>query len=819
MDPVDPPPSSRLTRRPEERVGTVLPGGWTLEAPIGSGGMATVFRARGTRGEAVAIKLLHPQVAEDDEACKRFAFEVRAANGLEHPGAVTVLDAGLSDDGLPFMVMELLEGVTLSSRLARGPAIAVDELLEVADALLDVLAAAHARGIIHRDVKPANVFLAFDGTTKLLDFGIAKLQSVQRSLQTAPGSTLGTLGYMAPEQVHGRADARSDVFSVGATLFRILAGRAVHPGRNLVEALRRVATEAAPRLLTVAPDAPRELAAVVDAALAFEPARRYPDARAMQDDVRALRRGDPPTRALALEDVGAEAPTRAANLDTPAAEFRSAERLVGKTLQGGYVLGRLLGRGGMGAVFESTTPDGQPCAVKVILAHADTEGSNAEERFRREASLAAKILHPNVVRTFAVDVDKRAGHPYFVMERLEGRDLASWVRETGPLDGRAVARIFVQACRGVAAAHAIGIIHRDLKPANIMLSQEGPRLVAKICDFGLAKNTLGEPGEHGHSLTKSGGALLGTPQYTAPEQAMQAKNADSRSDVWGLCISMYEALSGRRPWAHCETLAQLLLAICTESIPPLTSVAPWVDPGLAAVVQRGLERDRELRFQSVDELVAALEPFTGGADVLDPTLMVEAHVTSQDLTRVMRAGAPEAPRPLPATSGVPTAKGVSTSVGASLDALASSGTRPPARTPWLVPAGAALLVAGMAAGWFAFRPAPSESSSTAAAPGTKALPIEATRPVDASTASVRASAASTASQAAGSPSTSASAPSPPPSTSAASSRPASPGLASAPAAPTTPRPVASAPAAATPAVPPPSTPPPGEPGVKFKSTW
>ncbi|MBM4359047.1 MAG: protein kinase, partial [Deltaproteobacteria bacterium] len=449
MESIDPPPSSRLAPRPEERVGTVLPGGFTLEAPIGSGGMATVFRARAPGGEAVAVKLLHPQVADDAEACKRFAFEVRAVRGLEHAAAARVFDTGVSDDGLPFMVMELLEGMTLLARMKHGPPLERDELLAVVDTLLDVLATAHERGVIHRDVKPANVFLTSEGRVKLLDFGIAKLQSVQRSVHTAPGSTLGTLGYMAPEQVHGRADARSDVFSVGATMFRILSGRPVHPGRDLVEALRRVASEPAPRLATVAPGVPVALAAVVDAALAFDPQRRYPDARAMQEDVRSVRCGEAPRRARALEDPAAEAPTRAAASDPPAGEPLRAERLVGKTLQGGYVLGRLLGRGGMGAVYESTTPEGASCAVKVILEHADAEGSNAAERFRREASLAAKIVHPNVVRTLAVDVDQRAGHPYFVMERIVGRDLASWVRETGPLEGGAVVRVFLQACRGV----------------------------------------------------------------------------------------------------------------------------------------------------------------------------------------------------------------------------------------------------------------------------------------------------------------------------------------------------------------------------------
>ncbi len=705
-----------MLRRAKERLGTTILGTWTLTGVLGSGGVATVYRARHADGRVVALKLLHAEIADDVDIVKRVTYEARAANRLNHPGAVRIQECDVTDEGLPFLVMDLLTGCTLSERLERDTPLPLDELLRIADEVLDVLVAAHAAGIIHRDVKPANIFLTAEGPVKLLDFGIAKATADQRSLQTAPGSTLGTLGFMAPEQLNGRAAAFSDVFSVGATMFRALAGRAVHRGRDLVETLKLVASTSAPLLDTIAPTVPEQVCAVVDHALAFDPNDRYLDARTMQADVRALLRGEVPSIAMARRSE--DGPTRQVVISEDRTSERSAaERLVGGVVGGSFRLKRLLGRGGMGAVYESATSDGTPCAVKVIFVLGDGEGTLVEDRFRREAALAARIRHVNVVSTLVADVDKHAGHPYFVMELLDGRDLASWLRELGALEASVAVRIFVQACRGVAAAHALGIIHRDLKPANIMLARSEGTLIAKICDFGLAKNTLTDSTEHGLSLTKSSGALLGTPQYTAPEQAMQAKDADTRADVWGLAISLYEALSGTRPWARCETLAQLLLAICTESVPPLAQVAPWVDPALAELVERGLLRDRELRWPTVAAFAEALEPFMGGTDTLVPGDLVGASTSERrsDVPNVSQS------HRMPGRDGAGSQSGIrSPSGGASLAALTApslASSRSQAASVVRIGAAAAFVAIGMAAAWFVLRPkGASEVSASATAP-------------------------------------------------------------------------------------------------------
>ena len=210
-----------------------------------------------------------------------------------------VRDIDVTEDGAPFLVMELLEGDTLSTlaRRKKGP-LEVADVLRAADEVLDVLAAAHATGIIHRDIKPDNLLLTKEGHVKVLDFGIARLrEGMARDVKTHTGTTLGTVAYMAPEQAKGgEIDARADLWAVGATMFRLLAGRRVHEAETEAERLAKLVSGPAPPLASVAPHVPPEVCAIVDRAVAYDRANRYPDAAAMQKEVRAARRmGKPPT--------------------------------------------------------------------------------------------------------------------------------------------------------------------------------------------------------------------------------------------------------------------------------------------------------------------------------------------------------------------------------------------------------------------------------------------------------------------------------------------------------------------------------------------
>jgi serine/threonine protein kinase len=282
------------------RLGQTLQGKWTLERLLGAGGMAAVYVGRHRIGRRDAIKILHPEVAANPEVRGRFEQEAHAVNRLRHPGAVEVRDFDVTEDGCPFLVMELLEGESLSSKLDRGP-VQLADLLRWTDELLEVLAAAHDLGIIHRDIKPDNLFIQTDGRLKVLDFGIARMrEGAPRAMITRTGTALGTLSYMPPEQARGiHIDGRADLYSVGATLFRALARKRLHEGETDADVLIKVATTPVPMLRSVAPDVPGPVAEVVDCALSFEREYRYPDARTMQADVRAVLAGQHPPYAAA----------------------------------------------------------------------------------------------------------------------------------------------------------------------------------------------------------------------------------------------------------------------------------------------------------------------------------------------------------------------------------------------------------------------------------------------------------------------------------------------------------------------------------------
>jgi len=299
----------------------------------------------------------------------------------------------------------------------------------------------------------------------------------------------------------------------------------------------------------------------------------------------------------------------------------SAEDLVGKTVANRYRLESVIGRGGMGAVYQALDGETEQCvALKLILLEALMR-PNLRRRFIREVKAARRIDSNNVVRLLDSGSDDELGTPFMVMERLRGVDLSAASKKLGPIAPKIVAKIGVQACRGLRAAHEQQLVHRDIKPANLFLSAgSGDELIVKICDFGIAKQSTSDEGDVDDtaSLTQTG-SVLGTPTYSSPEQTMNPKEADARSDIWSLCLTLYKVLTARRIWPRVETVAQLVVWICTHDIRPLLQVAPWVDPKLAQIIHRGLERRSEKRWATVAELEAALLPFAGGSGSMQIT--------------------------------------------------------------------------------------------------------------------------------------------------------------------------------------------------------
>jgi Tol biopolymer transport system component len=267
------------------RSGTKL-GPYEIQSPLGAGGMGEVYRARDTRlGRDVAIKVLPEALAHDADRLRRFEQEARTIAALNHPNILEIHDIGVHD-GAPFLVSEFLEGQTLREKLVTGP-LPVRRAIEYALGIAQGLAAAHEKGVVHRDLKPENVFVTRDGRIKVLDFGLAKLVRPEESHEpavtltdpTLPGMVMGTVGYMSPEQVRGEpCDARSDIFSFGAVLYEMLAGKRAFKRETSAETMTAILHEEPQALNDTGWQCPLELQRILARCLEKNVERRFQSA-------------------------------------------------------------------------------------------------------------------------------------------------------------------------------------------------------------------------------------------------------------------------------------------------------------------------------------------------------------------------------------------------------------------------------------------------------------------------------------------------------------------------------------------------------------
>ncbi len=296
---------------------------------------------------------------------------------------------------------------------------------------------------------------------------------------------------------------------------------------------------------------------------------------------------------------------------------------VRRVLAGRYQLLRVIGRGALGTVYEASvvatsaaSPTAQQgtaltvgarVAVKVLEDTAGDTGdrrAHQDRRIARELRSFARIEHANVVAMLDVGFDENLAAHFLVMELLLGCDLATRLAKTGPLEPLEAIELFIQASRGLAAAHDAGLVHRDVKPANLFLHkpQGAAATIVKVCDFGLARAIQGSE----ETAATRSGVLLGSPAYMSPEQLRDPRKADERSDIWSLGVALYQLLSGELPW-RASGPGPLLAAIAQRKIRRLTDVAPHVPPTLAAVVDRAMAGPRQERYRSMHEFGAALE--------------------------------------------------------------------------------------------------------------------------------------------------------------------------------------------------------------------
>ena len=279
---------------------------------------------------------------------------------------------------------------------------------------------------------------------------------------------------------------------------------------------------------------------------------------------------------------------------------RSLGSLTGRIVEGKYLLGEPLGRGGMGVVYRAeNTRIGKQVAIKILL-KGYAKGSESERRFLREARIAGSIGHPNIVEVFDLGTLDN-GAPYQVMELLEGDTLAARIRLEGALPIDEVLDYAEQVLSALEAAHVRGIVHRDLKPDNIFLHQRAGTITAKLLDFGVSKSLLNDKTL---SLTQTG-VVVGTPYYLAPEQARGDRGLDHRVDLWAMGVVLYESLTGSLPFKADNYNALLAKILNTRPAPP-RALRPALPEALERVVLEALSFHPGDRFQSAGEMLVAL---------------------------------------------------------------------------------------------------------------------------------------------------------------------------------------------------------------------
>ena len=382
-------------------VGRVLNNRYQMEQLLGTGGMADVYLATDTLlGRHVAVKILHPQYAKDPVFIQRFRQEAQAAANLNHRNIVNVYDWG-TDEGLDYLVMEHVEGSNLKDIILGGGPLLPERAVEIAVAICSALEAAHANGIVHRDIKPQNIIVMPDNQIKVMDFGIAR--AAGGSAMTQTGTILGTAQYISPEQAQGRtADPRSDLYSLGIVIYEMLTGKVPFDGESPVSiAYKHVREDPLPPAM-MNPDISPELEAVVMKALAKNPENRYQNAQEMQADLERCLEGAP---VYATPVLSREEAARGATQVYPAARPAAGRR--SRTWLWILIIVIVLAAAGGGAFALIKSASGTK--VPDLVGKTTTEAEKVLKDSGLELVIAKKVIDPERPKDVIISQDPQAG--------------------------------------------------------------------------------------------------------------------------------------------------------------------------------------------------------------------------------------------------------------------------------------------------------------------------------------------------------------------------------------------------------------------------
>ena len=493
-----------------------------------------------------------------------FLREAEALGQLDHPAIRHVYDAGVVGE-LAYRIGNWIDGEGLEDAVQRGPRI-IPAVLSLARDLLGALDHAHLQGIIVRRIVPASVLVGGNGRGTITDLRYSSYTLPAIPAGAAPDMPM----YMAPELRDGAVgEPASDVYTAGALLYFAVTGQ--RPPLDPRQ-LRRP-TE-------LRPTCPRAIERIMLRALRPAAEDRYLTAAEMLEDL-ASDAGTFETRAAGV----IQGPV------TGSEDHGRWEKWLRRALGDDYELLALLGSGGFGRVYRVRDLHLEREVALKVLHPALTQDPEVVERFRREAQLAARLHHPNIVNIY--DIAGRFGLIWYTMELINGPSLAQLVERDGPLPLEQVLRLLREALSALAHAHGSGLVHRDIKPENILIDPAGS---VQITDFGLA---LALRGKYSGATSQSG-----TPQFASPEQLL-GERVDQRSDLYSLAAVIYYALLGTPPFPG-STTEQVLARQTTNQLPAMREQRDDVTEALERVLGRALRADVESRFPSAAEFLQAV---------------------------------------------------------------------------------------------------------------------------------------------------------------------------------------------------------------------
>ncbi len=603
---------------------------------VGTGGMGVVFQAEDpSLRRMVAIKAMLPAVVARGFNRQRFLREAQATARLEHEHIVTIYVVN-EQHGIPYLVMQYLQGESLDLCLARERRLPYAEALRITRETAEALAAAHAQNLVHRDVKPANIWL--EGSrrrVKLLDFGLARLTADSDTHLTRAGVILGTPAYMSPEQARGKVvDHLGDLFSLGCVLYEMCTGNLPFKGTDVMSRLVSLVMDDPPPLWETAPDIPPALNDLVLQLLAKNPAERFPSASAVVEAIKHLEgrltgtaSAAAPTADLScsLDDLfgpvsqapslpGAPAPEPAPTLP-PAAPARlerlvptvdlnqpvaRLEQIAGHML-GRFDIGTVIARGYHGITFRAhDLKQNQTVALKVYNTEFPRD-SEELERFSRSTKPLLTLRHPNLTAVTAVG--KTGPYCWIAAELIDGENLAQALKrnKSESSNWRLAFRLAVHLARALQFIGENHLRHGNITPANLLVPSGDKNF--KLADV------MQHAALKGSALRRSvrGDKHLNEAQYLAPELFDSSKgNRDEISDLYSAGVVVYQLLTGRLPYEADEP-EEILEQILSSDPPRPRKLRRNIPSRFEWVVLQMLNRERKYRFHNATDLLVYLD--------------------------------------------------------------------------------------------------------------------------------------------------------------------------------------------------------------------